>query len=278
MGTQQIINFTNAASATINILHQYRQIDMVTLQTQCKVFCKRTGTLFQARARQNNMMMSECIMKTLTPAARVRLLPFQDKIDNVVYAPLLHKKIMALATINSVATTKTLRSNLRELPTFCSTIKGDIELLHSYFDSNYTQIIAHGAMVDNPINFLFSAYMVVPCNNFRSYIKCKQDAYTDGMLTLTHEELIMLAMNKFNLLKQEGTWGAKSPDEDKIVAMQAELTALRGQFQLALNLKRAVGAKDDNKAGGKKQGGGDNRKQRNKKNNTNKREQKRDEN
>ena len=56
---------------------------------------------------------------------------------------------MALATINSVATTKTLRSNLRELPTYCSTIKGDIELLHSYFDTNYKQIIARGAMVDD---------------------------------------------------------------------------------------------------------------------------------
>jgi hypothetical protein len=157
-------------------------------------------------------------------------------------------------------------------------IKGDIELLHSYFDSNYTQIIARGATVDDPINILFSAYMVVPCNNFRSNIKRKQVAYTNGTLTLTHKELIMLAANKFNLLKQEGTWGAKSPDEDKIVAMQAELTALRGQFQLAPNLKRAAEAKDDDKAGGKKQGGWDNRKQKNKKNNTNKKEQKKDEN
>jgi hypothetical protein len=177
---------------------------------------------------------------------------------------------MALATMNSVATTKTLHSNLRELPTYCSTIKGDIELLHSYFYSNYTQIIARSAMVEDPIDILFSLYMVVPCNNFRSYIKRKQDAYTDGTLTLTHEELIMLATNKFNLLKQEGTWGAKSPDEDKIVAMQAEITALRGQFQLAPNLKKAAGTKDENREGGKrKQGGGDNRKQKNRKNNNN---------
>jgi hypothetical protein len=146
---------------------------------------------------------------------------------------------MTLATINSVPTTKTLRSNLRELPTYCSTIKGDIELLHSYFDSIYTQIIAHSATADNPVDILFSTYMVIPCNNFRSYIKHKQDAYTDGKLTLTHKELIMLATNKLNLLKQEETWGAKSPDEDKIVAMQAELTTLRGQFQLAPNLKKA---------------------------------------
>jgi hypothetical protein len=67
--------------------------------------------------------------------------------------------------------------------------------------------------------------MFVPYHIFRSYIKRKQDTYTDGTLTLTHEELILLATNKFNLLKQEGTLGAKSPDVHKTVAMQAELTA-----------------------------------------------------
>jgi hypothetical protein len=185
---------------------------------------------------------------------------------------------MSLATIDSVNTTKTLHSNLREMSTYCSTIKGNIKLLHSYFDSNYTQIIAHGSTVKDLVDILFSAYMVGPCNTSRSYIKCKQDAYTDGTLTLMHKELIMLATNKFNLLKQEGTWGAKSPDKDKIVAMQAELTAHRGQFQLASNLKKAAGIKDDNREGGKKQGGGDNRKQKNKKNNAYKKEQKRDEN
>jgi cell division protein FtsB len=280
MGTQQIINFTNAAGFTINIVNQYGQITTATLQAQCEVFCKSTGTLFQARARSNNMMMSKCIMKTLTPAAKVRLFPFQGdyKIDNVIYASLLHKKIMALATTILVAITKTLCSNLRELPTYCSTIKGYIKLLHSYFNSNYTQIIPRGATFDDPINTLFSVYKVVPCHNFRNYIKRKQDAHMDGTLTLMHKELIMLATNKFNLLKQEGMWRAKSPDKDKIVAMQAKLTALKGQFQLAPNLKKAVGAKDDYKVGDKKQGGGDNKKMKNKKKNANKREQKKDEN
>ena len=59
-----------------------------------------------------------------------------------MYALLLHKKVMALVTINSVATPKTLCSNLREILTYCATIKGAINLLHSYFDNNYSQIIA----------------------------------------------------------------------------------------------------------------------------------------
>jgi hypothetical protein len=76
MSTQQIINFINAAGSTIKIVRQYGQIDAVMLLAQYKVFCMSTRALFQARARQNNLIMSKRIMKTLTPAARVRLLPF----------------------------------------------------------------------------------------------------------------------------------------------------------------------------------------------------------
>jgi hypothetical protein len=137
---------------------------------------------------------------------------------------------MGLATINSVATTKTLHTNLRVLSTYSSTIKRDIKLLHFYFDTNYMHIIACGATVDDPVDILIAAYMVIPCQNFRSFIKCKQDAYTNGAPTLAHKEFIMLATKKFILLKQKGTWGAKSPDKDKILAMQAELTALNVQF------------------------------------------------
>jgi hypothetical protein len=134
MGTQQIINFTHAAGSTINVIHQYGQINAAMLQAQCKVFCKSTGALFQARARQNNTMMGECIMKTLMPvSSKNQALTFLRglQINDMIYAPHLHKKIMALAMINSVATTQTLCPNMRDLPTYCSTIKGDIELLQS---------------------------------------------------------------------------------------------------------------------------------------------------
>ncbi len=163
----------------------------------------------------------------------------------MVYALLLHKKVMALATINSVTTTKTLRSNLREISTYCTTIKGNIDLLHSYFVNNYSQIIPRGAIVDNPIDILFTAYSVVPCAHFHLYIKGKCDDYTNGTATYTHEQLILLASNKYNLLMQEGIFGAKSLQEEKIIAMQVELTALKGQFVLAPNFQRAVGDKKD---------------------------------
>ncbi len=126
-----------------------------------------------------------------------------------MYALLLHKKVMALTTINSVATTKTLRSNLREISTYCATIKGNIDLLHSYFVNYYSQIIPQGATVNNPVDILFTAYSVVLCAHFHLYIKGKCDDYTNGMATYTHEQLILIALNKYNLLMQEGIFGAK---------------------------------------------------------------------
>jgi hypothetical protein len=143
VGTQQITKFANNLGTIINIISEYGQISMAKLQTECKDFLKAGGARCNQRASQNNQMMAKCLMKMLSASARARLLPFWNKIkhNNMVYAPLLHKKVMALAIIDFVTTTKTLRY-LREISTYCATIKGNINLLHSYFDNNYSQIIA----------------------------------------------------------------------------------------------------------------------------------------
>jgi hypothetical protein len=193
----------------------------------------------------------------------------------VVYAPLLHKKVMALATINSVTTTKTLRSNLREILMYCATIKGNINLLHSYFNNNYFQIIAQGETDNNPVDILFTAHSVVPCAHLCLYSKGKRDNYTDSMATYTHEQLIQLALNKYNLLMQEGIFGAKSLEEEKIIAMQAELTALKGQFVLAPNLQCAASDKKDGEEKDTIKKGQQKGKKKNKKNTEKKKKQKR---
>jgi hypothetical protein len=40
IGTQQIINFIKAAGSTINIVHQYEQIDTATLQPSARSFAR----------------------------------------------------------------------------------------------------------------------------------------------------------------------------------------------------------------------------------------------
>jgi hypothetical protein len=92
--------------------------------------------------------------------------------------------------------------------------------------------------------------------------------YLEGKLpTLTHESLIGMAKSKFNYLRNKGTWGAKSIDDDKIVAMTAAINELKGQLKLLPQL--AAMAEKGNK---KKKG----QKNKNKKDKSNRVKQKKD--
>jgi hypothetical protein len=75
---------------------------------------------------------------------------------------------MRLATIDSVATTQMLRDNLQSLGVHAAMVSGNIDKVHNEFNKNYSQLIARGATVNNPISILFKAYLVVPCHNFKT--------------------------------------------------------------------------------------------------------------
>jgi len=101
-------------------------------------------------------------------------------------------------------------------------------------------------------------------------MKQKHNGYLDGTLTLTHEVLMAFAKAHFDYLKNMGQWGAKSLDNEKIVAMAAEINALKGQ--LKLDPKLSAIAKDK-----KKEDKGENKgKKKNKKDTSNKKYQKKD--
>jgi hypothetical protein len=76
-------------------------------------------------------------------------------------------------------------------------------------------------------------------------MKQKHSGYPNRTLTLTHEVLMACAKVHFDYLKNTGQWGAKSPDNEKIVAMAAKNNALKGQ--LKLDSKLSAIAKDKKK-------------------------------
>jgi hypothetical protein len=234
-GTKQITTFANRGGTPVDLIKCYRQIDEATLKIACERFCKAGEVDAESCAKQNNTMMAICLASSLTAEAQARLLTYRNEntFDGVEYAPLLYKIIMRLATIDSVATTQTLQENLQNLGVFAATVNGDINKIHGEFDRNNSQLLACGATVDDPIGLLFDAYSVNPCHNFKEYIHRHQDDLLDGKLTgMTHETLMTFATCKCDYLKTKGTWGAKSPGDEKIVAMSAALNALKGHLKL----------------------------------------------
>jgi hypothetical protein len=156
-GTMQITSFTNSTGCQVNIIKSYDQINKATLKYACERFCKPGGVHSQTRAKQNNMMMSICLAKLLMAGAQARLLTYRNKytFNRVENAPLMHKIIMRLATIDSIATTQMLCNNLQSLRTYAAMFSSNINKVHSKFNKNYSQLIARGVTVDNPIDILF---------------------------------------------------------------------------------------------------------------------------
>jgi hypothetical protein len=175
-GARQITSFINRDGKTIDIIKQYGQIDEATLKQQCENFCKPGEVNSQTRAKQNNTMMCICLSKSLTAAAQAKLLACRSEFtfDDVEYGPLMYKVIMRLTTMDSVATTQSLRENLQNLATYAATVQGDIDRIHEEFDKNYSQIIARGATVDDPIQILFDAYGAVPATTSRSTLRYRK--------------------------------------------------------------------------------------------------------
>ncbi len=125
---------------------------------------------------------------------------------------------------------------------------------HNRFDNNNSQLLARGATVDNLIGILFVANIVLPCHNFKLYISRQHEDYLDGKSTnITHEALMTSAKHKYDWLKTKGLWGAKSPNNKKIVAMTAIFKALMGQLKLDPKLSTIANmGKKDNKRGKQK--------------------------
>jgi hypothetical protein len=276
-GNFNITKFLTASNVTVHIHEGYGLLDALAIGNQCETFVNPAGAHYNSRARQNNTMMVTCIMAALTDEARARLQPYASEYTrhDIIAGPLLFKMVMRLATIDSVATKEALRSKLRELHLLTSSLGYDLPKIHALFHQYYTQLIARGASIDDPIGILFQVYLTINCANFRNYIQCKHDMYYDGETpTLTHETLMASATDKYNYLVNKGKWCQDA--DPTVVALSAEVEKLKGQLKLAPALKKHMSEwkKMDGKGTSKPKAG---TKTKNKKNNRDHREQARDE-
>jgi hypothetical protein len=207
-------------------------------------------------------MMATCLGKSLTADATAKLLTFCTNytFNGVEYVPLMYKIIMQIATINTVGTTKTLRDNLNNLGVFAATIQGNIHKINGKFDKNYTQLFARGATVSDPVGLLFNAYLIVPCHKFKGYMKQYHNEYLDDRHSgLTHKRLMTYAVSKFSCLQQKGQWGGRSPNNEKIIVMAAQIEALKRHLKAGKHLEDAL---NNNKTTHNKKNRGDKNRQK----------------
>ncbi len=274
-----------------DLISEYGQITYDAIKTQSEVYWKYGGAKTAQRAAQNNEMMAKCILASLTDAAKDQLLVAKHSwmINNedptnptsISVAALLYKEIMRLTTLDTRATNKALRDNLKALPEYCVQVKGDIDKVNAYFMQNLNQLLSRGEGADDKEDILFAAYQHVPDAEFRKYMGQKKDDYYDNindMANADYKTIMLKAKTKYDMLlsNKDRPFGSPSEEEQHVIALQAELNEVKDSNlklskQLKSKLKSPSSGTNANKVASSTQ------KTKNSKNNSDRRRQKQDE-
>ena len=284
---QGILSFTAADGTSIKLINQYGRIEAAALSTQCDVFIN--GAKATERAAQNNNMMAQCLMASLTQEARESVVAHKKdyqviptgQTEAIDVAPLLYKTIMRLATLDSTATVTALKHNITSVGDAAERLGGDIDKINAFITVNYNQLLARGIDMGSdavqPILKMLATK--IPDANFTKYFTQKESDYWDEtaeMKGISVEDLLKKAKAKYDLLKSQGTWGVLSQEQQDIIALKAELSTMTANnLKLSKKFKdKATGSDKDQGTAQKKAGGA---KKKNKKDTSNKKKQKADE-
>ena len=213
---QGIIKWTNGDGTAIYLISQYGQIDAATLKTACEIFL--TVMKSAERMAQNNAMASKSILATLTDDSNIKLLAYRNDYEvtpagansSVVAFPRLYKTITRLATLDTSATSATLRNNIMKVAEYAKKVIGDVDQINAFVDLNYTQLKARGDTVPNASTAIMKAYIASPDVKFSEYFSKKLDEYWDEtpeMHNISVEALLKKAKSKFDLIKSQDEWG-----------------------------------------------------------------------
>ena len=175
--------------------------------------------------------MYTCLSESVDLEARVKLLADTDlyrvgaanarKYNRPCYLKLLIQK----ASVDTRSTLALLCRNMNTLDIQIGKLGFNIKKFHDYVKTQIRGLASQGAIMDagNVMTNLQLANMTVPDQTFKNYMTRLQDDYNDNRRDFTVDSLMEAAVNKYKTIVESGQWQAHSPEEEKIIALQAKV-------------------------------------------------------
>jgi len=191
------------------------------------------------RRAQNAVHMSTFLLASLKKGTQADLLANKQEwsIDGETYGPLLFKAIINKAIVDNHQTTSFLEDRLEGMSAFMIECDSDINRFHLEFREVVQLLEGRGKTGIDKLKYLFKAYKCAKDKDFRDWSKRKQEEYDESFPnpTLTADALMRLAQNKYVAATRPGstTWGSRTAEEDRIVALAAQVESLKGGLKLA---------------------------------------------
>ncbi len=204
----------------------------------------------QSRAAQDSAMLYHCIVNSLTTDAWARIsLHSEDYlVNNVPDGLCLLRVVIRESHVDTNATTAQLRTALTQLDAAMVTYAHDIKKFNEYVQGLVQSLAARGQRSDDLLINLFKGYKACADHKFLAYIELKESEYEEGK-DITPNELMHLALNKYLARVEKKMWKAPSVEQQKILALEAELKRLKGAKKPNANSnssdKKPAGKKDE---------------------------------
>jgi hypothetical protein len=163
-------------------------------------------------------------MNSISKEGKVKMIIWSNQytIQGLPLGSLLLKVIVRISHLD---TNVTISSSL---DSYIITIGADIPKFNGYVKLLIDLLAARGETMTDLLTKLFKGYLAVNDKIFVAYIGRKQENYEEGNNIAT-EDLITMADNKFKLLKEGNRWNLPLVDEEKILALPAEIKTLQKQ-------------------------------------------------
>ena len=223
---QRLITVPIDDGTTRNILTHYGQVSLENTRTHAATYVN-TPT----RDAQDNDMFYYFLADSLTNEFRTTVLLYAEvyTVTNVPVASSLLKQIIVLTRIDNPASTMHIRETLIESKNKLVTLKGNITEFNQWVRKQTGRLHAREKEAVDLLYYLWKAYKAAPDEDFVTYIKDLNSQCDDGRATFTAEDLMVRAENKYEarLLDMENVWGKPTEEQEKIVAMSAEISSLK---------------------------------------------------
>ncbi len=218
-----------------DFFQHYGKLTMEDLKAVARVYI---GS--QTRFAQDSMQLYKCLHNSLSKVGRDKVTLHREAycIGGQPVGVLLLKTIIQQSHIDTNATTSAIRHALATLDTYMPVVSYDITKFNQYVRTQLEALQARGETTHDLTTNLFRAFLTVKDKDFKEYIKRKESDYEENNERLEPEKLMSLAENRYKIRKLRGIWNAPSPEDEKIIALEAKLKQLETQADNKTNTSK----------------------------------------
>ena len=209
-----------------DFFNHYGKLSMENLRAVAQVYI---GS--QTRFAQDSVQLYKCLHNSLSKIGRDKVTLHRNtySIGGQPVGVLLLKTIIQQSHIDTNATTSAIRHALATLDSYMPVVSYDITKFNQYVRTQLEALQARGETTHDLTTNLFRAYLTVKDKDFKEYIKRKESDYEENSERLEPEMLMSFAENRYKIRKLRGIWNAPSPEDEKIIALEAKLKQMEGK-------------------------------------------------